>query len=41
MKTITLENVRDALRDDQHLVTVPEEIAERARAAINRMVAIG
>ena len=41
MKTITLESVRDALRDDQHVVTVPEQIARRARAAIERMVAIG
>jgi len=40
MKTITLESVRDALRDDQYLVTVPEETARRARAAIERMVAI-
>jgi quinolinate synthase len=41
MKTITLENVRDALALDQHVVTVPEAIAQRARTAIDRMVAIG
>jgi quinolinate synthase len=41
MKTITLEDVRNALRDDRHVVTVPPEIAERARAAIDRMVALG
>jgi quinolinate synthase len=41
MKTITLEDVRDALRDDQHAVTVPDDIANRARAAIDRMVALG
>jgi quinolinate synthase len=41
MKTITLENVRDALRNDQYHITVPHEIAERARAAIDRMISIG
>ncbi len=41
MKTITLERVRDALVLDQHVVTVPEEIANRARRALDRMVSIG
>jgi quinolinate synthase len=41
MKTITLEDVRDALRDDQHLVTVPADTARRAKAAIDRMIALG
>ncbi len=41
MKTITLEGVRDALLLDQHLVTVPTAIADRARTALNRMVTIG
>ena len=41
MKTITLENLRDSLRDLQFAVTVPVEIADRARGAIERMVAIG
>jgi quinolinate synthase len=40
MKMITLEKVRDSLRDWKHVVTVPPEIAERARGAIDRMVAI-
>jgi quinolinate synthase len=40
MKTITLEKLRDSLRDWKHAVTVPEEIAARARRAIERMVAI-
>jgi quinolinate synthase len=40
MKTITLESVRDALVHDQHVVTVPQEIATRARAALDRMVQI-
>jgi quinolinate synthase len=41
MKTITLENVRDALELDQHAVTVPPGIASRARAALERMVSLG
>ncbi len=41
MKTITLESVRDALRLDQHAITVEPAIAARARAALDRMVAIG
>jgi quinolinate synthase len=41
MKMITLENLRDALRDDRYQVTVPEPVAGRARRAIERMLAIG
>jgi quinolinate synthase len=41
MKMITLEKLRDSLRDWQHEVTVEPEIAARARLAIERMVAIG
>jgi quinolinate synthase len=41
MKTITLPAVRDSLALDQYHITVPEEIAERARGAIDRMVVIG
>src|SRR5712671_4192727 len=41
MKMITLENLRDSLRDVKYEVTVPEEIARRARRAIDRMLAIG
>jgi quinolinate synthase len=40
MKLITLEKVRDSLRDMRHPVTVPAEVADRARTAIERMVAI-
>ena len=40
MKMITLEKLRDSLRDWKHVVTVEPEIAGRARAAIERMVAI-
>jgi len=41
MKRITLEKVRDALRDMKYEVRVPPEIADRARQAIDRMLAIG
>jgi quinolinate synthase len=41
MKAITLESVVDALREDQYAVSVPPEIADRARAAIDRMISIG
>ena len=34
-------SVRDALRDEKFVVTVDPEIADRARGAIERMVAIG
>jgi quinolinate synthase len=40
MKMITLEKLRDSLRDWKHVVTVEPEIAGRARGAIERMVAI-
>jgi len=41
MKMITLEKLRDSLRDEKYEVTVPEGIAVRARQAIERMLAIG
>jgi quinolinate synthase len=40
MKMITLEKLRDSLRDWKHVVTVPSETAARARGAIDRMLAI-
>ena len=40
MKMITLEGVHQALRDDVYEVKVPAEIADRARLAVERMVAI-
>ncbi|MFQ3662567.1 MAG: quinolinate synthase NadA [Chloroflexaceae bacterium] len=40
MKMITLEKVRDSLRDLTHVVTVAPELAARARTAIERMVAL-
>ena len=41
MKMITLENLRDALKHDRYEVTVPRPVADRARVAIERMLAIG
>ncbi len=41
MKVTTLPKVRDALRHMQHRITVPNDIAARARIAIERMVSIG
>jgi len=41
MKTITLEATLDALRLDQHHITVPPDIAARARASVDRMIALG
>ncbi len=41
MKVTTLPKVRDALRHLQHHITVSAAIADRARLAIERMVAIG
>jgi len=37
---ITLENLHQSLRDDVYEVRVPAEIADRARLAVERMVAI-
>ena len=41
MKKITLEKVRDALRDSKEQVMVPQEIAVRAKKAIEAMLEIG
>jgi quinolinate synthase len=41
MKMITLEKLRDSLREWRYQVTVPQETAAKARQAIERMVAIG
>jgi quinolinate synthase len=40
MKMITLEKVYDALINEKNVVTVPKEIADKARLAIDRMLAI-
>ena len=41
MKTITLPKVLRSLEETQHHITVPPDVAARARQAIDRMVAIG
>jgi len=41
MKVTTLPKVLRSLREMQHRITVPPDIAERARLAIERMVSIG
>jgi quinolinate synthase len=40
MKMITLEKLRDCLRDQQPEVDVPVEVIEKARKAVDRMLAI-
>jgi quinolinate synthase len=41
MKMITLPKLRDSLREGKYEVSVPEQIAARARLPIDRMIAIG
>lgn len=41
MKMITLEKVLHSLKEDTHVISVPESTANKARRAIERMVAIG
>jgi quinolinate synthase len=40
MKLITLEKVRDSLRDGVYPIEVPTDVAARARLALERMIAI-
>jgi quinolinate synthase len=40
MKMITMEKLRDSLRDMTHVVTVEPELAAQARTAIERMIAL-
>lgn len=40
MKRITLGNIRTALEENRHVVTVDAEVAERARRAVERMLAV-
>jgi len=40
MSKVTMENTRDALLHMQHVVEVPQEIAEPARVSVERMIAI-
>ncbi len=41
MDEITLTDVRDALLHTQYVIDVPEDIARRARRAVERMIAVG
>lgn len=41
MKRITLENIRDALRTLEPRVEIPADVADRARASVERMLAVG
>ena len=41
MKRITLPNIHACLRELRHEVTVPDDIARRARTALHRMLAVG
>lgn len=41
MKAITLRGTRDSLALDRYHITVPADVAARARRAIDRMVALG
>ena len=41
MKTITLPRVKESLELDRYHITVPEDVAQRARGAVDRMVALG
>lgn len=41
MNTITLEDTRDALLKNQFVIEVDEDIAEKARIAVQRMIEIG
>ena len=40
MKRITLANIRVALEENRHVVTIDPDIADRARLAVERMLAI-
>jgi len=41
MNQISLQMTRDALREVQYVIDVPEEIRVRAAQAVQRMIAIG
>jgi quinolinate synthase len=41
MNMITMENVRDSLRNNWQVIEVPEEIRVRAFQAVDRMIKIG
>ncbi len=41
MRRITLENIRDALRDIRHEIVLPQAVMAPARQALERMLAVG
>jgi quinolinate synthase len=41
MNTITMEDTRDALKYNRHVIEVPEEIRKKAFRAVQRMIEIG
>jgi quinolinate synthase len=41
MRRITLENIRDALRDMRHEILLPQAVMTPARRALERMLAVG
>jgi quinolinate synthase len=41
MKTITLPRVRESLVLDRFEITVPEDVARRAKLSLDRMVSLG
>jgi quinolinate synthase len=41
MKKITLKNIRQALENMRHEVTISPDVADRARLAVERMIAVG
>jgi quinolinate synthase len=41
MKRITLDNIRASLQTMTHKVEIPEDIADRARVAVTRMLEVG
>jgi quinolinate synthase len=41
MNRITVPKIFEALRDLKHEVTVPDEVAGRARRAVERMLEVG
>ena len=41
MKRITLDNIRHALETMTHQIEIPDQIAERARLAVTRMLQVG
>jgi quinolinate synthase len=41
MKRITLDNIKRSLETMSYQVEIPEDVAERARLAVSRMLEVG